>query len=78
MSPDTFDANMEWWGRPLETWALNLHLNAALQPAAWLRLTRDETGTWRVEQTYVRHRYRGGDLDDALRRQLDQMLARKP
>jgi len=77
MPPDAFDANMEWWGRPLATWALNLHLNGARQPVAWIRLVRDETGTWRVEQTHVRHRYRGGGLDAALRRQLDQMLARK-
>ena len=73
---DEFDVRMEWKGRPVERWTLALHLNGARQPAAWATLVRGGGNSWRVEESYVRVRYRGAGFEDALLSQAEKILAK--
>ena len=76
MSPETFDIRRDWRGRPVERWTLNLHLNGGRQPAAWARFTCGAAKDWRVDELFVRARYRGTGLEKALLRQGDAILRR--
>jgi hypothetical protein len=76
LTPEEFDPQMEWRGRAIQRWALALHLNEARQPAACATFARDADDAWRVEESYVRLRYRGAGLDDALITQAEAILAR--
>jgi predicted GNAT family acetyltransferase len=76
LAPDEFDVRMEWQGRAVERWTLALRLSDARQPAAWATFAHDRDHTWHIEQSYVRVRYRGAGLDDALITQAEAILAR--
>lgn len=76
LAPDEFDVRMEWQGRAVERWTLALRLSGARQPAAWATFARDGDHAWRVEESYVRVRYRGAGLDDTLMRQAKAILVR--
>jgi signal peptidase I len=73
---DDFDPQVEWNGRPFEQWTLVLTLNGAREPAAWITYARDAGGTWTVKKMFVRQRYRGAGLDEALQRQAEPILSR--
>ncbi|MFH1067230.1 MAG: S24/S26 family peptidase [bacterium] len=77
LSPETFNVEMDWRGKPVTRWTLTLHLNGASQPAAWAKFARDETEKWHEEEIFVRGRYRGAGLDETLRRQSDKILLRQ-
>jgi hypothetical protein len=74
MSPETFDVDRDWRGRPVERWTLSLHLNKRPQPAAWARFGRGATEDWRVDELFVQARYRGAGLEEALLRQAEAIL----
>jgi predicted GNAT family acetyltransferase len=76
LSPEEFDPQMEWRGRAVERWTLALRLSDAREPAACATFVRDKDHAWRVEESYVRARYRGAGLDDALIRQAEAIVAR--
>jgi hypothetical protein len=76
LAPETFDVRMDWRGGPVASWTLALHLNGTRQPAAWARIGRGGLDAWRVEESFVRLRYRGAGLDDTLMRQAKAILAR--
>jgi hypothetical protein len=75
-APAEFDAQAKWQGRAIDRWTLALLLNEARQSAAWMTFARNADATWRVVESYVRVRYRGVGLDDALMRQAEEILAR--
>jgi GNAT superfamily N-acetyltransferase len=74
MSLESFDVRRDWRGRPVECWTLSLHLNNACQPAAWARFTRGTAEDWRVDELFVRSRYRGTGLEEVLLRQAGTIL----
>ena len=76
MSLESFDVKRDWRGRPVERWTLSLHVNNARQPAAWARFTRGTAEDWRLDELFVRSRYRGTGLEEALLRQADTILGR--
>lgn len=76
LTPDEFDARMEWQGRTVGRWTLALRLSDVREPAAFATFVRKGNGAWRVEKSCVRVRYRGAGLDDTLMRQAKTILAR--
>lgn len=76
LAPEDFDARKDWRGRPVRRWTLVLNLNDAPQPAAWATFVRDGEDIWRVGESFVRGRYRGAGLDDALLRRAAEILLR--
>jgi hypothetical protein len=75
-APDEFDARGTWAGRAVERWTLALHLNDEREPSAWATFVRGMADAWRVEDSYVRLRYRGVGLDYRLLRQAEVILAK--
>jgi hypothetical protein len=69
-----FTAGETWHGRPVERWTLAAHMDSTRAPAAWVTFARDRDGSWRATESYVRVRYRGTGLDDALLRQAETIL----
>jgi hypothetical protein len=76
LTPDEFDPDMEWRGGAIQRWALALYLNDARQPAACAIFARGTDDAWRVEESYVRVRYRSAGLNEALMRQAKAILAK--
>jgi hypothetical protein len=69
-----FTAGETWHGRPVERWTLAAHMDSTRAPAAWVTFAHDRDGSWRATESYVRVRYRGTGLDDALLRQAETIL----
>ena len=76
LAPSAFDPEREENGRPLERWTLVAQVGDERRPAASLAFARDADGAWLVQASEVRVRYRGSGLDDALRRQAEEILGR--
>lgn len=77
MTPETFDVEKDWRGKPVKRWTLTLHLHGKDQPVAWSKFLRDETDEWRVEETFVLKRYRGAGVDEMLKREGDRILSQR-
>jgi hypothetical protein len=79
---DQFDVNQPLQqGKPLMEWTLALYLDAMRTPAAWITMIRRPEECprgkgWHIEDLWVRIRYRGAGLEDALARQAEKILAR--
>ncbi len=76
LSSEEFDARKDWRGRPVERWTLVLHFDGTSEPAAWTRFERSPGNEWCVEESFVRWRYRGAGLDEALLREAGAILLR--
>lgn len=76
LSPETFSVQKDWRGRPVQRWTLLLHLNGSHTPAAWLTLTRDASGQWLVDESFVSARYGGAGLDAMLQSKACAILQR--
>ena len=73
--PEEFDLRMDWRGRSIERWTLALHLNNAREPAAGATFAYNSAGEWGIAEMFVRLRYRGMGLEDALLLQAREILA---
>jgi hypothetical protein len=69
-----FDVRETWHGRPVDRWTLTAHVDSTREPAAWATFVLDGDESWRAAESYVRVRYRGTGLDDALLQQADKIL----
>ena len=76
LPPETFDVRQDWRERPVQRWTLTLHLDGAHQPAASATMVRGTDDVWSVTELFVHPRYRGAGLDEALMRQIDDILRR--
>lgn len=76
VAPESFDLRTDWRGRPIERWTLTLHMNGQRDPAAWTTLVRN-AGTWSVEDSFLRPRYRGTNLDHMLMGRVEAILGRE-
>jgi hypothetical protein len=76
LSPEDFDVRRDWRGRRVQRWTLTLNLNGTCQPAAWMTFTREDTDTWRADESFVRRRYRGAGLINELLVQAETILQR--
>lgn len=65
-APEDCDLRADWRGRPVRRWTLALNLGSSRQCAGWVTLSRENTEPWRVENAFVRVRYRGLGLDELL------------
>jgi hypothetical protein len=72
--PETFSVQKDWRGRPVQRWTLLLHLNGSRKPAAWMTLTREASGQWLVDESFVSALYRGAGLDAMLQRKAEAIL----
>jgi len=75
LEPGDFVPGATWNGRPVDRWTLTAHVDSTRDPAGWLTFVRDPDDSWRAVESYVRVRYRGTGLDDALLRQAQAILA---
>lgn len=76
MSPENFETERDWRGRPVKRWTLTLHLNGAPRPAAWATFLREIGESWKVDEFSIKGLYRGAGLEDALLRQAVAIMLR--
>ena len=75
LEPGDFVPGATWNGRPVDRWTLTAHVDSTRDPAGWLTFVRDPDDSWRAAESYVRVRYRGTGVDDALLRKARTILA---
>jgi hypothetical protein len=78
MTVESFDVRMDWRGRPVERWTLIMHVNGDNQPAAWMTFAHDAANSWYACESFVRPRFRGAGLEEALERKAATIMLREP
>ena len=78
MTVEAFDVRMDWRGRPVERWTLVMHVNDDSQPAAWMTFAHNTANSWQACESFVRPRFRGAGLEEALERKVAAIMLREP
>jgi len=77
LTVEAFDVRTDWRGRPVERWSLIMHLNNDSQPAAWMTFAHDAANSWHACESFVRPRFRGAGLEEALERKAAAIILRE-
>lgn len=76
MTPEAFNTEKDWRGRPVQRWTLAMHLDGETQPVAWMKFARGATDIWTVEGSFVQDRWRGAGLEVRLQNRAQEILPR--
>ena len=76
MTLEAFDLQRDWRGRPVQRWSLIMHFGDDSQPTAWMEFARDATNSWHACESFVRPRFRGAGLKEALEREAAALMQR--
>ena len=72
-----FDPASSWEGREIVRWILIARIDDSETPAAWATFARGSMGSWALEDSHIRLRYRGTGIDSLLMETAGGIMARE-